>query len=405
MVKVPSGSGYDATCLLPIPFPAACLSGDYCSRAHRGQAENNDRRIKAAHIHLSSGLLPLLDAEDLGHFFVIGKLGRLEAREIAEAEEFLGVLVLRRLEQGVGDGAPLGLGFSATGGMVFAVARQVEPSVPLRLIQHDAAVNPGSSGGPLVDAEGRLIGMNSRIADGSRLFVGIAYALSAADLDRIVTGLVNGTLPPFPELGLRLRPVDRQIASALGIAPGGVLIDDVRSGSLSAIAGLLPGDVLLSLDGTRIAMPGDMAFAIDAALPLGRTEVLLHRDGIETELSLGLVPPPAPQPDDNTSERTESYDLASLGLQVDDSGVVAVVAESSPARFAGLATGDRVLRVNGIETGGAALQDLHLTAPALLLVQRGNGSTLHIYLDPWARTPGLRPVGGANVLDPAVVVF
>ncbi len=73
------------------------------------------------------------------------------------------------------------------------------------MLQHDAAVNPGSSGGPLVDAMGRLVGMNSQIADGSRMFVGIAYAISAPDLQRIVTGLIEETLMPLPSLGLTAR--------------------------------------------------------------------------------------------------------------------------------------------------------------------------------------------------------
>ena len=75
-------------------------------------------------------------------------------------------------------GAPLGVAFTVTEGRISALHRQVEAAVPIRMIQHDAAVNPGSSGGPLVDDAGALLGMNSQIADGSRMFVGIAYALS-----------------------------------------------------------------------------------------------------------------------------------------------------------------------------------------------------------------------------------
>jgi serine protease Do len=67
-------------------------------------------------------------------------------------------------------GAPLGIEFTLTEGRISALARQVDIAVPVLMLQHDAAVNPGSSGGPLVDAEGRLLGMNSQIADGSRTF-------------------------------------------------------------------------------------------------------------------------------------------------------------------------------------------------------------------------------------------
>ena len=114
-------------------------------------------------------------------------------------------------------------------------------------IQHDAAVNPGSSGGPLVDAEGRLVGMNSQIADGSRLFVGIGYAMSAADIERLVPKMIRGELREVPKLGLRLRPVSRKIAVALGMTEGeGLLVDHVAAGGIAGRAGLQPGDVILA---------------------------------------------------------------------------------------------------------------------------------------------------------------
>ncbi len=148
---------------------------------------------------------------------------------------------------------------------ISTLARQTDIAVPMLLLQHDAAVNPGSSGGPLVDAEGRLLGMNSQIADGSRMFVGIAYAIPTAELDRIVTGLVEETLPPFPTLGLTARPVDRQVAEALGTDAQGLLIDAVAPGSLAEISGLQPGDTIIQASGTTFIAPGDFAFAIESA--------------------------------------------------------------------------------------------------------------------------------------------
>ncbi|HMO73612.1 MAG TPA: trypsin-like peptidase domain-containing protein, partial [Paracoccaceae bacterium] len=153
-------------------------------------------------------------------------------------------------------GAPLGAEFTVTRGMVSASARQVEAAVPLRLLQHDAAVNPGSSGGPLIDAQGRVVGMNSRIADGSRHYVGISYAIAAGDLARIVQGLVDETLIPFPKLGLQLRPVTRQIAAAMGLPAEGALVDRVDPGGLADRAGLRAGDVIAAAGGQPIATPG-----------------------------------------------------------------------------------------------------------------------------------------------------
>lgn len=305
-------------------------------------------------------------------------------------------------------GAPLGVEFTLTEGRISTLARQTDIAVPMLMLQHDAAVNPGSSGGPLVDAEGRLIGMNSQIADGSRMFVGIAYAIPTAELHRIVTGLIDETLPPFPTLGLTARPVDRQIAETLGVAPLGLLIDAVAPGSLAETAGLKAGDIITRASGTPLAQPGDFAFAIEAASADGQAALTILRAGQEDTLTLSLT---AEEP---TGLRTReaprllapasitAYSLAALGVTLDATGTVTQLTDNSPALLAGLAKGDRILAING------APQDLstyELTAPALLLLEAPGGATRHIRLDPWHAPEGVRPVGGANVLDPDVVVF
>ena len=306
-------------------------------------------------------------------------------------------------------GAPLGIEFTLTEGRISATARQVEITVPMKMLQHDAAVNPGSSGGPLVDGEGRLLGMNSQIADGSRMFVGIAYAISAADLNFIVAGLVEETLPPFPSLGLMARPVDRQVAEALGVGAAGLLVDGVQVGGLAHGAGLRAGDIILAADGAELIQPGDFAFAVERASAQGETTVVVLRDGARQELALSLVSEAVDaqglklrQIEQGMPATVQAYRLSALGVVLDDAGQVTGVTENSPALLAGLAQGDRILTVNGAAVDLSAYE---LTKPALILVEAPGGATRHIYLDPWGKTEGVRPVGGANVLDPDVVVF
>lgn len=304
-------------------------------------------------------------------------------------------------------GAPLGIEFTLTEGRISTLARQTDIAVPMLMLQHDAAVNPGSSGGPLVDAEGRLVGMNSQIADGSRMFVGIAYAIPTAELARIVQGLVDETLPPFPTLGLTARPVDRQIAETLGTEAQGLLIDAVAPGSLAEASGIKPGDILTAVSNTALTNPGDFAFAIEAATADGEAHLTLLRAGQPHSLTLALT---AEEPALRTREAPRllapatvtSYTLAELGVTLDAQGTITALTDNSPALLAGLAKGDRILAING------APQDLAtytLTAPALLLLEAPGGATRHIRLDPWHAPEGVRPVGGANVLDPDVVVF
>lgn len=306
-------------------------------------------------------------------------------------------------------GAPLGIEFTVTEGTISALSRQVDPAAPVRMLQHDAAVNPGSSGGPLVDAAGGLVGMNSQIADGSRMFVGIAYAISAADLDRIVTGLIEETLPALPRLGLRARPVDRQLAEVLGTAPTGLLVDEVEGGSLAAAAGLLPGDILLAVGGQAIDKPGDLPFALEAAQAAGSADLAVMRAG-----AMILIPLSLEVEEETTGlalrdisgavpQKVESYTLFTLGLTLEGDRIVAVQV-NSPANFAGLAKGDRILMLDGKPVESVALAAYTLSAATLFLVENDAG-TRHVVVDPYARSGGIHPVGGANVLDPDVVVF
>jgi serine protease Do len=342
-------------------------------------------------------------------------IGRDAVRDVAVLSVEAGRegLVAAEAVPGLGDevfalGAPLGIEFTLTEGRISALGRQVDIAVPLVLLQHDAAVNPGSSGGPLVDEAGRLLGMNSQIADGSRMFVGIAYAISVTDLDRIVTGLVEETLVPFPKLGLRARPVDRQVAKALGVEAAGLLVDGVEAGGLSDAAGILAGDIIVAVGGAEMQHPGDLAFAVEAAAEAGQAMVSVLRDGERLDLALvfeveaeasGLK---LRQVSQGAPEMVTSYRLAALGVLLDDKSVVTGVTDNSPALFAGLAQGDRIVAINGAVVDLATYE---ITEPVLILVAAPGGETRHIYLDPWGAHDGVRPVGGANVLDPDVVVF
>lgn len=338
-------------------------------------------------------------------------IARDRRRDIAilKPEQDLGPgLTLSPQAPGAGDevyaiGAPLGEAHTVTRGIVSSEARQVEPDVPLRLLQHDAAVNPGSSGGPLVDRQGRLLGMNSRIADGSRYYVGLSYAISATDLARLVPLMLAGELAEPPVLGLNLRAVDRRIAGALGMNDvQGVLIDNVAPGSMAWQAGLAPGDVILSVAGHAITQPGDLAFALEAAGEV--FAVTLWRKGEEIAVELDRADDaPLSRALAQPVKRVQGYDMDRLGIRLDGARVTRV-SINSPGFFAGLSEGDVVLSANGAPVGGAELAALEIDAPLLLLVQRPDGTTAHLMVDPWSKTRAMRPASG-NALDPDVILF
>jgi serine protease Do len=306
-------------------------------------------------------------------------------------------------------GAPVGVEFSVTKGMISGLGRQVDAAAPIRMLQHDAAINPGSSGGPLVDEAGFLMGMNSQIADGSRMFVGIAYAIGVKDLGRIVTGLVEETLAPLPALGLKLRPMDRKLAAVLGVRPTGLIVEDITAGGIAAQAGLLAGDLILALNGQILQGAGDLAFAVEAAQLAGDVARLsVSRNAELLVLTLDFGPTDAGllalrDVSGAMPQRTVTYTLTSLGMALDDNGVVTALTPNSPALLAGVALGDRIAQVNGRVLQPGNLGQVFDTATLLLL--QSEGHTRHVLIDPFAKNQGFRPVGGANVLDPDVVVF
>ncbi len=304
-------------------------------------------------------------------------------------------------------GAPLGAEFSASSGMISATGRQVDPAAPVLYVQHDAAVNPGSSGGPLVDDQGRLVGLNSQIADGSRMFVGIAYAISVADIARLLPQMLDGSLRPVPDLGLRLRPVSRKIAAALGLTEGdGLLVDYVVPGGRADRAGVLAGDVMRSFDGAWLPRPGSLAFAMERR-QTDQPEVEIIRQGARRTLSIDLRPAPgvlAKMSGNAGPARVASYTLSGLGIGRDGTRVTGLN-PGSPAAFAGLAAGDVILAVDGVPAEVVNLSTFAIEGPLVLLVRRPTGETLHVVIDPWGNGRGPHPVGGANVLDPAVVLF
>lgn len=187
-------------------------------------------------------------------------------------------LDLRPLELGtaqglrVGDptvaiGNPFGLDRTLTTGVVSALQRRITAPNGFTItdvIQTDAALNPGNSGGPLLDAAGRVIGINSQIASGGTTEgnVGIGFAVPIDTAKRILPDLKRDGRVERAYLGLTSISIDRTLAR-LGLpAKEGVLVQSVQSGGAADRAGLRGGDVSAQLGGVDIALGGDVIVAI-----------------------------------------------------------------------------------------------------------------------------------------------
>jgi serine protease Do len=190
-------------------------------------------------------------------------------------------------------GSPMGLSQSATLGLVSAVDRQLNPDDPRAYIQTDASMNPGNSGGPLVDLEGKLLGVNTMILTQSGGSEGIGFAVPLDVIQHAYAGLRQKGMVARPLLGIQPRSLTADLIAGLGLkVHQGVLLEDVAPYGAGAAAGLLPGDVLLSLNTEPIHNLRDL-YRTESALSAGTpVELVVMR---RENLRLLRITPDAPR--------------------------------------------------------------------------------------------------------------
>jgi len=290
-------------------------------------------------------------------------------------------------------GSPMGLAQSATMGLVSAVDRQLNPDDPRAYIQTDAPINPGNSGGPLVDLEGRLLGINTMILSQSGGSEGIGFAVPLDMIRHAFPALRDKGTVARPLLGIQPRSLTPDLIAGLRLkAHQGVLIEDVAPYGAGAVAGLLPGDVLISLNGEPVHNLRDL-YLVEAGLSAGTPVPLAVMR--QENLRLLSITPGAPRENapllspDSVSEK-ENLVLrlglygatltpalaASLGNLRESRGVLVVALAGSGLAGSGIEPGDVIHEVNStgvesVEGLRTALDSVADGAPLVLQLERG----------------------------------
>jgi serine protease Do len=194
-------------------------------------------------------------------------------------------------------GNPLGLGGTVTRGIVSARERNLGTSAYDDLIQIDAPINRGDSGGPTFDLDGNVIGVNATIVSPTGGSVGIAFAVPADTVRMVVDQLRENGKVTRGWLGIQIQPVTAEIADTLGFkSTKGALVAHPQSDSPAAKAGIKSGDIIISLDGNVVESPRTLTKKIAATAPGTPVKLGVFRQGNEetAQVTLGELPPRDP---------------------------------------------------------------------------------------------------------------
>jgi serine protease Do len=225
-------------------------------------------------------------------------------------------------------GSPYGFDHSVSIGLVSSPSRQLNPASPTTYIQTDAPLNPGGSGGPLVDLNGQLIGINTMIYTHSGGSEGIGFALPIETVRYSVAGMEKHVPVRRPYLGISGQPVTEALMQGLQLgAATGLLVDDVDWQSPAARSGIRPGDVLLSMNGIGLRDMESMQQVLRALIPDKSVVLDMERDRARISVTV--------EPEFLESQGSKLLDYADVSRDsISQLGIIAVTMNSGILRLA-----------------------------------------------------------------------
>jgi serine protease Do len=264
-------------------------------------------------------------------------------------------------------GSPFNLDNTVTAGIISAKSRDTGEYLPL--IQSDVAVNPGNSGGPLINMRGEVIGINSQIATLSGAYNGISFAVPIDEVMRVADQLKKTGRVTRGRLGVQISEVTRDVAESLGLGKArGAEVSMVEAGGPAEKGGIKVGDIILKFNGQPIDTTRDLPRLVGAAKVGTQASVTVWRRGAQLEVPVTIVAleddkavAAKPQP----SKPSPGAAPNALGLHVSNlsaeqrrslkiEGGVIVDASEGRASTAGVRTGDLILQMNNVEIKDAA---------------------------------------------------
>ena len=295
-------------------------------------------------------------------------------------------------------GSPFGFANTVTAGIVSAKSRENLSGDPnldaVPFIQTDVAVNPGNSGGPLLNMRGEVVGINSQIFSRTGSFAGISFAIPIDYAFNVADQLMKTGKVTRGRIGVGIQNVSRDLADSLGLGKAeGAAVSNVEDGSPASKAGLEVGDVIMKIDGRPVEGSADLSRTIRALKPGSKVNLNVWRGGKSRDIAVTI----AEFKDEEGTKlasakggKKEAAKTDKLGLAVKEvsaeqrkalkvTGGVAVEAADGAALAAGVGPGDVILRVNNVDvanvkTFNEAVAKLDAKKPVALLIRDENGT-------------------------------
>jgi serine protease Do len=299
-------------------------------------------------------------------------------------------------------GSPFNLENSVSAGIISAKARDTGDYLPL--IQTDVAVNPGNSGGPLINMRGEVVGINSQIATLSGGYNGISFAVPIDEAIRVADQLRKTGKVSRGRLGVQIGEVSKDVAESLGLGKArGAEVSLVEPGGPADKAGIKVGDIILKFNGNAIERSADLPRQVGGT-PIGsRATVTVWRKGVQQDLPVTIAALEEEKAAPKPTPKKPKADAApnALGLHVSDlteaqrkelkADAVLVDASEGAAARGGVLPGDLVLQINNTDVKdakqfNAIVAKLDPKKSVALLVRRsspqGAATTFYLVIRP-----------------------
>jgi serine protease Do len=303
---------------------------------------------------------------------------------------------LRVGEWVVAIGSPFGLDNTVTAGIVSAKGRDTGDYLPF--IQTDVAVNPGNSGGPLINMRGEVVGINSQIYSRTGGFMGISFAIPIDEAIRVSDQLRATGRVVRGRIGVGIAEVTKEVAEPLGLPKAsGALVRNVESGGPAEKAGVEVGDIIQKFDGRDIERSSDLPRIVGNTRPGSQVAMTVWRRGASRNLNIavgemsaeraasdatGPAEPPVASASPNNwlgVVATALGDERKQQLRVKSGVLVEAVSDDSPAGRAGIRPGDVILQINNQDVTAPgqfneAVNKLDKSKNLVVLVRRGDAA-------------------------------